>query len=414
MKKYIIYVLFFVFTSLNAQEIVNHKSSKLFFYNHEFGALVNRNDGIAITNNGGQNWQQINIDTNELLNSIMFTSESNGWLLGDSSIFKTTDGGITWVQNHSFNDVYLYNFYFVDDKIGFVGGQSVDSTVIFYTHDSGLIWQKASLDTNIYSGISNFSFISDSIGIAIGWSGLYITYNSGLNWEKLPANFHMGGGTPYLGKMFDEDNIVLTFSEPHVVNEGFLEKSIDGGLTWNKFGNGQLFKWGISDVFMLSQDSIWLTTGQNVYFTTDSGNYWDTLDVQISKFSFVTNKIAYGLNEKYILYTSDGWATHTIIDSTVTDIKENVDILHSFKLFQNYPNPFNPSTTITYSLPENGMVELKIFDVLGREVADLVREEQIMGNHKVEFNASNLTSGVYFYKLKYAGFTETRKLILLR
>jgi hypothetical protein len=165
---------------------------------------------------------------------------------------------------------------------------------------------------------------------------------------------------------------------------------------------------------MLSQDSIWLTTGQNVYFTTDSGNYWDTLDVQISKFSFVTNKIAYGLNEKYILYTSDGWATHTIIDSTVTDIKENVDILHSFKLFQNYPNPFNPSTTITYSLPENGMVELKIFDVLGREVADLVREEQTMGNHKVEFNASNLTSGVYFYKLKYAGFTETRKLILLR
>lgn len=90
------------------------------------------------------------------------------------------------------------------------------------------------------------------------------------------------------------------------------------------------------------------------------------------------------------------------------------NISFAYTLQQNYPNPFNPSTTISYSLPESGYVQLKVYDMLGREVADLVSEEQSMGNYKVVLDASNLTSGVYFYRLKSNDFTETKKLILLR
>ena len=85
-----------------------------------------------------------------------------------------------------------------------------------------------------------------------------------------------------------------------------------------------------------------------------------------------------------------------------------------FSLEQNYPNPFNPTTTIKYSIKEDGLVMLKVYDILGNEVAILVNEGKPAGNYKVEFNASNLPSGIYFYYITAAKFTDTKKLILLK
>ncbi|MCH7723900.1 MAG: S8 family peptidase [Bacteroidetes bacterium] len=85
-----------------------------------------------------------------------------------------------------------------------------------------------------------------------------------------------------------------------------------------------------------------------------------------------------------------------------------------YKLNQNYPNPFNPSTTIKYNLKENGYVSLKIYDILGREVANLISEKQIAGSYNVIFNADGLVSGVYIYKLKVNDFIEAKKMILTK
>ncbi len=80
---------------------------------------------------------------------------------------------------------------------------------------------------------------------------------------------------------------------------------------------------------------------------------------------------------------------------------------------QNYPNPFNPGTVIGYRLPENCAVRLIVFDILGREVATLVNEKQVPGNYEVTFEAKNLPSGVYFYRLIADDFVQTRKLVVL-
>lgn len=86
----------------------------------------------------------------------------------------------------------------------------------------------------------------------------------------------------------------------------------------------------------------------------------------------------------------------------------------NFKLHQNYPNPFNPNTTIEYELREYSTVNLKVYDLLGSEVAILVNEEKYPGKYSVTFNGSNLVSGIYFYKLTIGGKTQVRKMILLR
>lgn len=90
------------------------------------------------------------------------------------------------------------------------------------------------------------------------------------------------------------------------------------------------------------------------------------------------------------------------------------EIPDRFILSQNYPNPFNPSTTINYSITKSDFVSLKIFDALGREVMTLVNAQQSTGSYKVTFDAGNLTSGIYFYKLSSNGFTETKKMMLLK
>ncbi len=100
----------------------------------------------------------------------------------------------------------------------------------------------------------------------------------------------------------------------------------------------------------------------------------------------------------------------------VTAVNDQISrsIPERFILYQNYPNPFNPSTTIKFSIPQASFVTLKIYDILGREVTSLVNEEKPAGNYNVEFRGSNISSGVYFYRLQAGSFTETKKFILMR
>ena len=85
-----------------------------------------------------------------------------------------------------------------------------------------------------------------------------------------------------------------------------------------------------------------------------------------------------------------------------------------YSLEQNYPNPFNPVTTISYSIKENGLVTLKVFDILGKEIATLVNEDQIAGSYSLEFDASTYASGIYFYSLNSGEYISTKKMILLK
>ena len=112
----------------------------------------------------------------------------------------------------------------------------------------------------------------------------------------------------------------------------------------------------------------------------------------------------YGLNMPILVYNTQS-----------TDVKSNrTELINEFHLYNNYPNPFNPTTNIEFQIAKSGFVTLKVYDVLGREVAVLVNEEKSTGKYKIIFNGERLISSIYFYQLRTGNFVETKKLVLLK
>ena len=105
------------------------------------------------------------------------------------------------------------------------------------------------------------------------------------------------------------------------------------------------------------------------------------------------------------------WYENLLITGIVTNSNE---IPSEFRLSQNYPNPFNPSTIIRFSIPEESFVTIKVFNTLGEEITTVINENIIAGNYEVEFDASKLPSGIYFYKLQAGSFVETKKMMLMK
>jgi hypothetical protein len=102
------------------------------------------------------------------------------------------------------------------------------------------------------------------------------------------------------------------------------------------------------------------------------------------------------------------------IDSTTSIADKHLSVPSNYLLYQNYPNPFNPITKIKYSLPLSDNVQIKVYDILGREIKTLLNEYKQAGTYEIEFDAGNLLSGVYFYSIRAGNYTATKKLILIK
>ncbi|MDZ4711425.1 MAG: T9SS type A sorting domain-containing protein [bacterium] len=94
--------------------------------------------------------------------------------------------------------------------------------------------------------------------------------------------------------------------------------------------------------------------------------------------------------------------------------QQGIISLSEYKLYQSYPNPFNPVTRISYSIPQEGLVTLKVYDLLGKEVATLINEIIQPGNHFIDFNAANISSGVYFYRIQSGEFSDVKRMVVIK
>jgi hypothetical protein len=150
-------------------------------------------------------------------------------------------------------------------------------------------------------------------------------------------------------------------------------------------------------------------TGRYVLFGVAPGTY--TVYADLPGTESLDSKTA------TVSYSGTGIPLGAVVDlslSVVTDVEAAADRPVDFTLAQNYPNPFNPSTIISYQLPTAGHVDLRVYDVLGREVAVLVNGVQTAGTHSVTFNASSLATGVYMYRLTSGSMTDVKKMLLMK
>lgn len=174
-------------------------------------------------------------------------------------------------------------------------------------------------------------------------------------------------------------------------------------VKWERFGNIS----STTAITRFSQNSSVLTIKENKFIIA---SYFDSLvfhkDVGLVYAQSIINK---GPNTPYY------YKWEASLSSFLTDLIDEINKSpNNFLLSQNYPNPFNPNTNINYSISQTSFVTLKVYDLLGKEVAILVNEVKPIGNYETEFDGSNLSSGVYFYRMQAGSFSDTKKFILLR
>ncbi|MCH8299681.1 MAG: T9SS type A sorting domain-containing protein [Candidatus Marinimicrobia bacterium] len=197
------------------------------------------------------------------------------------------------------------------------------------------------------------------------------------------ANAHVALNFPVGGEVFvvgDTLTIEWTLVVPHPQNNWDLFFSPDGGITWEEIK---------LDIDIPERSYQWVVP----QLTIDEGRIRIYMD---------------NVGEGYT-----GTSENFSIRGVVT-VEDEEAFSRSFNLYPNYPNPFNPSTTISFTLSNASRVSLLIYDIHGREVESLIEGIQPAGSHSIEWNASNLASGVYFYRLTADEFIQTRKMILIK
>jgi len=143
----------------------------------------------------------------------------------------------------------------------------------------------------------------------------------------------------------------------------------------------------------------------------DGGNWLD-----VFKYTYIYDVNNNMVEELRQQWDGNNWVNGTKINFSyiITEIEQLAVGIKAYSLSNNYPNPFNPITTITYQIPELSFVTLKVYDVLGSELATLVNKEKPVGSYEVEFDATGLPSGIYFYKVQAGNYVETKKMVLLK
>lgn len=369
---------------------------------------------VRRTINGGTTWTDANPNPGVINGDIynIYAWSANDALCTTSPgtgtyIYKTTNGGTNWTQVYFLAGAaaFLNAIQMISPTEGYATGDPVNSVWEFLkTTDGGSTWAQvptAPAQVGSEAGWNNaFLIVGTNIWWGTNGTRVYHSTNLGLNWTSGTTT---GTANTYSVHYNNSTNGLAAGTA--------VVKSTDGGTTYSAataFGTS-----GNMDGLEGNGTDWWaIRSGASIYRSTDLGTTWTTAYTQ-------TGAVYQDIDFAIIGGCPQGWAVGTagVISkmTVITGISNyNSEIPDSYLLKQNFPNPFNPTTNINFSIPKSGLVTLKIYDMVGKEVATLVNEVKTAGNYIVGFNASNLPSGTYFYRITTDNFVDTKKMLLVK
>lgn len=394
------------------------KLNSVSFVNDNVGFAAGYNassvGAVIKTTNGGSTWTNIPTGINSLLFSIDFRDESNGIAVGtDGAILVTTNSGSTWTNRSLGFGFTLTSVQLVSSSFAVASGFSFlefpPVGVVYVSTNGGDTWSERS--NGITQTLERSFFTNENEGIAIGSYGeIYRTTNGGLNWT-----FEQSGTDNTLYSLHTSDNntiitgrggTILSSTSVVPVELGSFRGEADGRkavLLWSTStetnNKGFEIQRRLKSVKNLGDDGFQRAGYLPGYGTT----------TQTHNYSFTDENLSSGIYQYRLKQIDlDGAFKY----SNITEV--NISQPAGYSLDQNYPNPFNPATTIKFSVPEMVKVEMKVFDILGREVATIVNEIKNAGNYQVQFNGNSLASGIYLLRLKAGEFIQTKAMTLMK
>ena len=394
------------------------------FYNAHF---INDSTGVVVGQNGWLSVTETALFTSFLkenhgipgsIHDAHMVSPDTIRAIGAGGVFAWTyDGGETWQSHTAGGSEVMFGMDFLDDDFGVASG---GSGVISVTRDGGLTWERR--DSNTGFTLFDVDVVSDTMAVAVGASGrVTISRDGGQTWRSQvppPINSYH----PQLNSVsFLNDSTGLA-----VGDQGTIIKTEDGGTVWTRISSttGQNL-WRVQ--YISSQIAMAVGMGGTVLRSHDGGDSWQAIAGGINVYTGTNYIGMHFLDENHGFIvghegrgvaTGSGFGHPVPLFAVGTEDEPKTDAHRELpaqvELSQNYPNPFNPTTTIAFFLAEQASVRLTVFDLLGRQVRVLVDGPLSPGAHQVPFDAGELASGTYLYRLQAGNLVQTRKMVLVR
>lgn len=362
--------------------------------------------GILYSSSGGENFVTVYYDGVEI-QSIHFSDTQYGWAIdNDDNIIKTTDGGQTWAGGNS-NQAFPPSITSIIDKPNDEGGFVIlefERSMLDGINNSEVL-----INYSIYSIIHNNAIFlkqvnpTNSTHYTVELPTVGDSTASGIIWSYYRVDAVTQLGNNYKSQIesgYSVDN--LSPQPPSNLNGTLKTNRIE--LTWKQSPSIDVTHY---QIFRSS----------NELFTVDTLNFFYQVDDTV----FTDTDLPFGEADSlyYSVCAVDAAGNRSVdtvrvaIPLNTTSVKE-ISIPNEFYLHQNYPNPFNPGTIIEFTLPRSARVKLVVYNTKGELIRKLTDTNYSMGKHSIQFDASNLSSGVYFYRLTYDNFSITKKMLLLR
>ncbi|NWG28817.1 MAG: T9SS type A sorting domain-containing protein [Ignavibacteriaceae bacterium] len=439
---------------------IDMNASSICMVNSQIGYISGTNCQVLKTTDGGVSWFPVTQPTAGTFDiyKIDFVTPDLGWVfinyvaISGGNIFKTTNGGTTWTQQGSNISYSIYSADMVDANVGYVTINS-SGQPIYKTTDGGANWfsvatpltgivktVKAINANTIYIGasfgatrmakstnggtnwtpvalpvsfdVSNIDFMDADTGYVCGNTTTVVcrTTNGGLNWSFQNVHLPTLAGVKVLANdiafALGTYGSILRY-DPH----GYVPVELTS-FTSSVSGNKVLLKWITAtelnnqgfDVERASLSASPYQGWEKIGFVAGSGT-----TTEPRSYSYIDNDLNPG-KYFYRLRQIDYNGTFEFSD----EIEVEIYVPFDFALEQNYPNPFNPSTKIKYSVPADAFVNIAVYNIVGEKIMDLVDSIQKTGSYEVTFDASALSSGMYFYRMESGSFEAVKKMMILK